>query len=676
LLDRAFAAARISELRSLIERHRKLYYEDNSPEISDAEYDALEKELTELEELYPEMKDASSPTGIVGGRPAKGFATVRHPVPMLSLENVFSDAELGEWFDRLERAAGTQASCFVGELKLDGLSVALHYSGGRLVKAATRGDGYTGEDVTANALRIGDVPAAIGTRDEVVVRGEIFMPLRQFREWNEKREEDGLSVFANPRNAASGSLRQIDPSVTASRPLSIFCYQIMKSGGPIPPTHWESLELMRKWGLPVEERSRRLASREEVVSYCRLWTENRSSLPFDADGVVVKLDRLDLREVAGSTGKAPRWAVAFKFPPEQAETVVSEIVVQVGRTGALTPVADLEPVKISGVTVSRVSLHNEEELRRKDVRKGDAVLIERAGGVIPYLVRTFPERRSADSAPFEFPEKCPACGSEVHKPEGEVVRRCANRSCKAQIKEAVRHFASREGMDIAGLGKALIDQLVENGLVARLSDIYLLDAPGILGLERMGDKSAGNLLAQIAESRKRPYRNLLYALGIRMVGEETAAALASAFPRMSDLAGASVEDLVKIEGVGEKVAAEIAEFFRNGENAAMIKALASHGLQMEGAPVEAGPLSRLTFVLTGTLQGMTRQQAKEALQRLGARVGASVTADTDFVVAGEDAGSKLKKAEKLKKKILDEESLKKILAGGPPPATAPDDNNH
>lgn len=668
MLDRAFAGSRIAELRRLIEKHRWLYYEDNAPEISDHEYDLLEKELRELESLYPELKTGTSPTDVVGGSVSKGFAPVAHPVPLLSLENAFDENELREWIVRVRKFTGTEVFSMVGELKFDGLSVALFYERGKLVKAATRGDGFVGEDVTANVMRIGDVPKEIANgSSELIIRGEIYMPLREFREFNEQREEAGLDVFANPRNAASGSLRQLDPKVTASRPLSIFCYQVMKSSDELPLSHWERLQAMKEWGLPVDGMSRLIATPDELSEFCRMMIDQRKDLPYDADGVVVKVDSIPLRERAGSTAKAPRWAIAFKFPPEQARTKVNEIVVQVGRTGALTPVANLEPVRIGGVTVSRVSLHNEDELRRKDVRPGDVVLIERAGGVIPYLVRVFTEERAPGTGEFRFPTSCPVCGSSVHKPEGEVILRCSNRNCKAQLKESIRHFASRNAMDITGLGKVLIEKLVENGVLGSIGNIYSLTQEKLAPLERMGIKSAANLVAEIEKSRTREYAKLLYALGIRMVGEETARELASHFPSIGELSSADEKELTQVEGVGPKVAAEIIEFFKTADNLELIETLKAAGLTMRGEKREAGPLDGLTFVLTGTLQGFTRNEAKEKLLALGAKVGSSVTADTDFVVAGEDTGSKLKKAEKLGKPILTEEEFRKILEGQPLP---------
>lgn len=663
VIDKEFAKKRIEELRSQIERHRKLYYEENAPVISDYEYDLLEKELKDLEEKFPEYKTKESPSEKVGGAVSKGFASVVHPFPLLSLENVYNEGEIKDWISRLERTVEKTDLEFVGELKFDGLSVALFYEFGKLSKAATRGDGTIGEDVTQNVLRINNVPKQIAFKEgTLIVRGEIYMPLKEFKEFNEKREEDGLEVFSNPRNAAAGSLRQLDPSITAQRPLSLYVYQIMNCTSKIPQTHYECLQLLSEWGLPVDSRTRLLSSEKEIVDFWREMVEKRDSLPYDADGVVIKLNSLELQKRAGSTAKAPRWAVAFKFPPEQAKTKIKEIVVQVGRTGALTPVANLEPVKIGGVVVSRVSLHNEEELKKKDVRVGDTVLIERAGGVIPYLVRVFEEERPPNSKEFVFPEVCPVCGNRIHKSEGEVIKRCSNRNCKAQLKEAIRHFASREGMDIAGLGKILIDKLVESGKVKTLSDLYLLNEKELALFERMGEKSAKNLIEEIEKSKNRSYDRLLYALGIRMVGEETAKVLAEKFYTIDLLKNANEEDLMKIQGVGPKVSKEIIEFFKVEDNVKLIENLKSLGLKMEGEKKEEGPLKGLTFVLTGTLSKMSRNEAKEILENLGGKVSNSVTKETNFLIVGREPGSKLEKAKKLNIKILDELEFEKLIS--------------
>lgn len=661
--DKDLIRKRIEDLRKQIEKHRKLYYEENAPVISDYEYDLLEKELKELEDKYPQYRSANSPTETVGGAVSKAFSPVIHSSPLLSLENVYNEGELNDWLIRLKRIVGNNDLECVGELKFDGLSVALFYENGRLVKAATRGDGNVGEDVTQNVFYIKDVPKEISFKNgQLVVRGEIYMPIKEFKELNEKREEEGLEVFANPRNAAAGSLRQIDPLVTARRPLSLFVYQIITCSSEIPPTHFECLNLLKKWGFPVDSFSRILRNSKEITDFYNEMVNMRNSFHYDADGIVIKLNSIALQNKAGSTAKSPRWAVAYKFPPEQAKTRINDIVIQVGRTGALTPVAILEPVKIGGVVVSRVSLHNEDEIRRKDVRVNDTVLIERAGGVIPYLVRVFFEERPPNSKTFIFPDSCPVCGSRIHKSEGEAIKRCSNKNCKAQLKEAIRHFASREGMDISGLGKIIIDKLVESGKLNSLSDIYFLTEKELYEIERMGEKSAKNLIEEIEKSKKRPYQRILYALGIRMVGVETAKILAEEFPSIDMLKNASEKDLMKIEGIGPKVSKEIVEFFRVEENLKLINKLKEAGLNFEGTKKVEGSLKGLTFVITGTLTKMTRARAKEILENLGGKVSDSVTKETDFLIVGEEPGSKLEKAKKLNIKIIDENEFYKLIS--------------
>ncbi len=665
-MDPREARERIQLLRREVERHRRLYYEENAPEISDAEYDRLERELRSLEAAFPDAVPGESPAEKVGGAVGRGFRPLPHPAPLLSLENTYDEGDLREWYDRACRLLGQESLECVAEIKLDGLSVALYYEGGRFARGATRGDGFVGEEVTANLRTLKTLPRTLaGGPPYLVVRGEVVIPVQAFVEMNARREEQGESPFANPRNAAAGSLRQIDPSVTAGRPLALFCYEILQMEGPPPGSQWETLEALRSWGLPVEPHARLCRGLPEILDACRHWTERRRDLPYDADGLVVKVNGREFQERAGSTAKSPRWAVAFKFPPEQAETVVEEIAVQVGRTGALTPVARLRPVRVGGVTVSSASLHNEEDLRRKDVRVGDAVLVERAGGVIPYVVGVRFEKRPVFALPFEFPSACPVCGGPVHRAEGEAILRCANRSCKAQLKEGLRHFASRDAMDIAGLGKVLVDQLVERGLVSSLADLYDLTLPALSALPRMAEKSASNLLAEIEKSKGRPFRNVLYALGIRQVGLETARDLAAAFPSLEALAGASEEELQAVEGVGPKVAREIRAFFEVPENREMVERLRRAGLRLaaEGGPSAPGPLSGLTFVLTGTLASRSRSEAKAALEALGARVAGSVSAKTTAVIEGPGAGSKREEALRLGVPLLDEAALERLLAG-------------
>lgn len=665
-MDPREARERIPFLRREVERHRRLYYEENAPEISDAEYDRLERELRSLEAAFPEAAPGESPAEKVGGAVGRGFNPLPHPVPLLSLENTYDEGDLREWYDRVRRLLGQESLECVAEIKLDGLSVALYFEGGRFARGATRGDGFVGEEVTANLRTLKTLPRTLaGGPPYLVVRGEVVIPVQAFVEMNARREEQGESPFANPRNAAAGSLRQIDPSVTAGRPLALFCYEILQMEGPLPGSQWETLEALRSWGLPVEPHARLCRGLPEILEACRSWTERRRDLPYDADGLVVKVNGREFQERAGSTAKSPRWAVAFKFPPEQAETVVEEIAVQVGRTGALTPVARLRPVRVGGVTVSSASLHNEEDLRRKDVRVGDTVLVERAGGVIPYVVGVRFEKRPVFALPFEFPSACPVCKGPVHRAEGEAILRCANRSCKAQLKEGLRHFAGRDAMDIAGLGKVLVDQLVERGLVSSLADLYDLTLPALSALPRMAEKSASNLLAEIEKSKGRPFRNVLYALGIRQVGLETARDLAAAFPSLPALAAASEEDLQAVEGVGPKVAREIRAFFEVPENLDMLERLRRAGLSLAADEVPAAPrpLSGLTFVLTGTLASRSRSEAKAALEALGARVAGSVSAKTTAVIEGPGAGSKREEALRLGVPLLDEASFERLLDG-------------
>lgn len=660
-IEKEFAKNRIEELRKEIEKHRKLYYDENSPEIGDFEYDNLERELKNLEELYPEFKLPTSPTFKVGGSVSKGFRPVPFLVPLLSLDNVYNEEEFRDWLNRLYKIVGNDVD-FVCEMKFDGLSVVLFYEEGKLIRAATRGDGYTGEDVTQNVLTIEDVPKEIPDKSkELVVRGEVYIRIDDFVKLNEERDEEGLPPFANPRNAAAGSLRQLDPTITAKRPLSMFVYQILHSTSYFLKSQFECLKKLKSLGFKVDENSRVLKSEREIVEYYKEMSVKRTTFPYDADGIVVKLNSISLQEKAGNTAKAPRWAVAFKFPPDVAKTKVKEIVVQVGRTGALTPVAILEPVKIGGVVVSRVSLHNEEEVKRKDVRVNDTVLIERAGGVIPYLVKVIKEERQSNSKEFEFPQNCPVCGSKVHKVEGEVISRCPNKNCKAQLKESIYHFASRGAMDISGLGKALIDKLVEENIVKSLSDIYHLDKETLENLERMGEKSAQNLLKEITKSKSRSYDKFLYGLGIRMVGEETASLLSDNFTTIDKLISSKEEDLTSIDGIGPKVAREIVEFFRNEENLKLIEEFRKIGIKMESEEKGSLPLSGLTFVITGSLTSFSREKAKELLKNLGAKVGSSITSKTDYLVVGDKPGSKLAKARSLNVKTISEDEFKEVL---------------
>ncbi len=665
------ARRRSAWLRSEIERHRRLYYVDNSPEIADSEYDALESELRALEERHPELRSDDSPTAKVGGAPAPGLAAVPHRVPMLSLENAYSEEEAREWEGRLRRALeidGGIPLAYVGELKIDGLSVSLLYEDGRLAQALTRGDGRVGEDVTANVRTLSGVPSQVrGAAGRLEVRGEVFFPLEEFRRLNSERQEAGLEPFANPRNAAAGSIRLLDPRQTAERRLTAFLYQMMDASARGLRTHWEALERLRAWGFPVNPHARRLACLDEALGMCRQWRERREELDYEIDGVVLKLDELALQERAGSTAKSPRWALAYKFPSQQARTRVLGIQVQVGRTGALTPVAVLEPVPLGGTTISRATLHNEEEVRRLDVRVGDTVIIEKGGEVIPKVVRVVAEERPPGAPPFEMPRQCPECRSSTFRAEGEVVSRCTNPACPARIRESLLHFASRRAMDIEGLGEALVDQLLGRALVRDMADLYALDSDPLAGLERMGEKSAENLLRQIDKSRRLPLHRLLHGLGIRFVGERTAQQIARHFGTLERLAAADEEALMEVEDVGPRVAASVRAFFSEERNRRLLERLTRAGLTLEEPSADApasGPFAGKTVVLTGSLEGYSRQQAASLIEARGGKVTGSVSRSTDYVLAGADPGSKLEKARALGVAVLSERDFRRMLGEG------------
>jgi len=672
LHDKSQASRRAEELRREIWHHRRRYYVDDSPEISDAEYDALERELRALEEAHPELAAADSPTRRVGVEPLSDLVTLPHAIPMLSLDNTYSLEELGEWEARLRRVLGAEHSEeleYSGELKIDGVSISLIYENGALARAVTRGDGFQGEEVTANARTIRSLLLRLPRRVEhAEVRGEVFFPLEEFRELNRRREEAGEPPFANPRNAAAGTLRLLDPRLTAARPLDLFVWQLLEvRGWKAPTSHWESLTLAKELGFKINPNTRTLRGMKEVEAFCVEMQGLRDTLPYEVDGCVIKLNALAQQRRAGQTARAPRWAVAFKFAARQATTTVREIRVQVGRTGALTPVAILEPVSLAGATISRCTLHNEEELRRKDVRAGDRVLIERGGDVIPKIVKVILEARPTDPepAPFAWPEACPVCGSKLLKEEEEVISRCTNLSCPARLRESLLHFASRRAMDIEGLGEALVDQLLKRRMVENVASLYHLEHSALSGLERMAEKSAANLRGQIERSRERDLSRVLYALGIRFVGERTAELLAEAFPEMDDLMEAGEEALQRVPEIGPRVAATIRQFFGQERNRAVVRRLREAGVRMKHAPslppAGAGALSGRTFVLTGTLPGLTREDASRMIARHGGKVTTSVSRKTSFVVAGEDAGSKLEKAKALGVPVLDEAALLRLV---------------
>jgi DNA ligase (NAD+) len=662
-------AARIDALRAEIRRHDHLYYVETRPEVSDAEYDRLVQELRALEAAHPELVTPDSPTQTVGGRRAATFAPVEHRVAMLSLDNATSEADLAEFEARLGRALPGAAFAYVCEPKVDGLGVALLYERGRLSRGATRGDGRVGEDITANLLTIAGIPrrlsGPLARTQSLEVRGEVYMAREDFRRLNAALEEAGEPVFANPRNAAAGAVRQKDPAVTASRPLSIVCYHVSHCEPSRFLGHWQTLQALRESGFPVSPRAERCPDLDAVIGYCRRLEAERDALGYDADGVVVKVDDLEQQRRLGATAHHPRWAVAYKFAARQATTRVLEILVNVGKTGALTPAARLEPVELAGVTVSSVSLHNEDEVRRKDVRVGDTVLIERAGDVIPYLVQVVASKRPRGSQPFRMPERCPACGARAERPPGEVIWRCTSTACPAQLKERLLHWGSRRAMDIEGLGEVVVGQLVDRGLVKDVADLYGLTVEEVEALERLARKSATNLVTAIEASRARGLARVLNGLGIRMVGERAAQILASRFGTMQRLMAAGEAEIAEIYGLGQKAAASVVAFLAEPRNRETIRRLAAAGVDLteRGAAEGPRPLAGKTLVLTGSLRSMTRDQARDLITRLGGRVTGSVSRKTDFVVVGEEAGSKAEDARRLGVPTLSEEEFLALTGG-------------
>ncbi len=657
-----------ASLRRQIERHNYLYYVLDAPEIPDAEYDRLLRRLQALEARYPELVTPDSPTQRVGAQPAEGFAEVRHAVPMLSLANAFSDEEARDFDRRVRERLGRDGPVdYAVEPKLDGLAVSLRYEGGVLVQGATRGDGTVGEDVTQNVRTIRSVPLRLlGEAPPRVleVRGEVIMTHEGFARLNREQEARGEKTFANPRNAAAGSLRQLDPRITATRPLEFFAYGIGETAGwRLPRRHSEVLARLRDWGLRINHHARRVKGIEACLAYHREMLRERARLPYDIDGVVYKVDRLDWQAALGNVARAPRWALAHKFPAQEELTVLRGIEVQVGRTGALTPVAKLDPVFVGGVTVTSATLHNEDEIRRKDVRIGDTVIVRRAGDVIPEVVGVVKSRRPRRARRFKMPDRCPVCGSRVERLEGEAVARCTGGLyCPAQRREAIRHFASRRAMDIEGLGDKLVAQLDEKGLVRDVADLYRLERGQLAGLARMGEKSADNLIRALERSKHTTLARFLYALGIRNVGEATAQALAEHFGDLDAIMRARREALEAVPDVGPVVAESIHNFFREPHNQQVIRKLLRAGVSWPRVRQQAaGPLAGKTFVLTGTLAGMTRDEAKARLQALGAKVTGSVSRKTDYVVVGSDPGAKADKAAALGVPRLDEAAFLRLL---------------
>ncbi|HLG13669.1 MAG TPA: NAD-dependent DNA ligase LigA [Blastocatellia bacterium] len=724
--DKAKVRAEIDHLRETIRHHDERYYVLSEPEISDYEYDELMNRLRKLEEAHPELISPDSPTQRVAGRPAEGFPEYRHRVPMLSLDNSYSVEELKEWDQRVRRGAGREIIEYVAELKVDGLSISAIYKNGVMTKGVTRGDGTIGEDVTPNVRTIRSLPLSIrreafqlpsgagkkrrrehdgpaadlgliSMEDEIEVRGEVYLPAEEFRRLNAERAEQELPPFANPRNAASGTMKSLDARVVAGRKLDVFCYDVLVDGRKPLATHWGALDRLARAGFRVNPTRALCSSIEEVMAFCEKMGDERDDLGYEIDGVVVKVNSTALQEELGSTSKAPRWAVAYKYPPRQATTILRDITVQVGRIGTLTPVAELEPVLLAGTTVSRASLHNEDQIRRLGVMIGDYVLIEKAGEIIPQVVKVIESKRTgrkAELRPFVMPRHCPACGEEVVRLRGEVAWRCVNSACPAKIRAGLKLFASRRAMRIEGLGEALIEQLVspridyddegkpilaKDGepvkkapLVADFADLYHLKRhrDELIALERMGEKSADNVLAQIDESRDNDLARLIYGLGIRHVGERTAQILAGAFESVDELMEASEEQLAEIFEIGPVVAESIHEWFHEPRNRELIGRLKEAGVNTErkstGEAAAAGERRNFEgkqFVLTGKLEGFTRDGAKELIERRGGRVTSSVTKKTDYVVVGDDPGSKLDRARELGIMTLDETAFRELLGG-------------
>jgi len=691
------ARRRVGQLRDLIERHNHCYYVLNRPEISDREYDLLLRELEDLETKHPSLRSPHSPTQRVGEKLTEGFATITHAIPMLSIANTYSQEELREFDDRVKRLLGlSQEIEYVVELKIDGVAVALRYEDGLLLNGATRGDGVQGDDITANIRTVREVPlrlaAAKGRRGRVLeVRGEVYLDRAGFDALNQQRGKTGEPLFANPRNAAAGSLKLLDPAEVARRPLQSFFYGIGETDYDLPPTHAERLVFLEKMRLRVNPERTVCRSIEAVIEKTVEWETRRRSLPYDTDGLVIKVNRIEYWDRLGATAKSPRWLVAYKFSAEQAVTTLNEIVVQVGRTGAITPVANLEPVFLAGTVVSRATLHNADEVKRKDVRVGDQVVIEKAGEIIPQVVRPLTELRTGKEKPFEFPTKCPCCGSPLLFSEEEVAVRCENASCPDQIKDRLLHFGQRNAMDIEGLGTQIVEQLVEKLSVRRFGDLYRLTHDQVVGLERMGPKSADNLLKAIEASKTRPLWALLFGLGIRHVGLQSAKDLAAHFGNLDALRKATREELQQVEGIGEIVAESIASFFHNPDNAAMLDDLLSCGVkppsragrQPVATPAAAGaaratagvadavaagapesPIAGKTFVLTGTLSTMSRSDATARIEALGGKTSSSVSSKTDYVLVGDEPGSKLDKARQLGVKTLTEKEFLRLLEKG------------
>lgn len=667
-LDKKEAKSEIDRLREELRYHEYKYYVEDNPEISDSEYDEMMNRLIELEEEYPDFKSEDSPSARVGGTPIDAFEKVQHSQQMLSLDNAFNGEDLKDFDSRIERNLASEINYdYVVEHKIDGLALIIRYENGRLKLALTRGDGQVGENVTANVKTIAAIPLKLNKEIDIELRGEVYIPEDKFKELNEKRFDDDLEPFANPRNAAAGSIRQLDPKIAAERPLSFLAYDIinLETGDQIK-THLDELELLKKIGFKVGWYQQE-SSIEKIVEICGDWVEKEEELNYGIDGMVIKLNQLELREELGSTSKAPRWAIAYKFPAQQKTTFVKDIIISIGRTGALTPTAMLEPVEVDGSTVSRATLHNEDEIRRKDVRIGDKVLIQKAGDIIPEVVKVIKDVRTGDEKEFVMPEQCPACNSEVFKDPDEAVHRCLNVGCPAKLREKIIHFASRDAMNIDGLGPSIIDKLLEAELISDFGDLYYLKHEELIELERLGDKSAENLLEAIEKSKGRSFDRVIYALGIRHVGSRTASLITAEYSSIDELEEADIEDLSAINEVGEVIAESIVNFFASEENLEVVNKLAESGIKMSLEKNEdeiEEIFSGMNFVLTGSLEGYTRKEAKEIIENRGGRVTSAVSSKTDILVVGDNPGSKLEQARDNDVRVLDETEFNNLLKEG------------
>ncbi|MDP2895425.1 MAG: NAD-dependent DNA ligase LigA [bacterium] len=661
------AARRIQSLRREIHRHNRLYYIENQPEISDAEYDALMKKLIELEQAYPGLVTPDSPSQRVGGEPLEAFGTVEHAIPMLSLDNTYSKEEVLAFDARIKKALSVRPDIeYVAEPKIDGVAVSLRYEDNVFIQGSTRGNGLVGDDITANLKAIRTIPLRLeGDRIRLLeVRGEVYMPRQAFEKLNEEKEDAGEEPFANPRNAAAGSLKLLDPRISARRKLDIVVHSLGQMEGVSFETHYQFLNTARKLGFKVNEGFALFKGIEKTMEYCDEWEEKRDSLPYEIDGMVIKVNQLALREVLGTTSKSPRWAFAYKFKARQASTVLQDIQVQVGRTGVLTPVAILEPVRLAGTVISRATLHNADEVRRKDIRVGDTVLIEKGGDVIPKVVKVVTTKRTGKEKPFAMPDRCPVCSSKVIQVEGEVAIRCTNIACAAQLKNRLKHFGSRGAMDIEGLGEVLVSQLVDKGLIKDPADLYALDVETVANLERMGKKSAQNLIDAIEGSKKRDYSRVIFALGIPAVGTRAADLLAEYFPSVDEFARATAEELQSVPEVGPRTAEGIVRFFTEEANRNVIAKLKAAGVNMASSARPVSLDERFvgkTFVLTGVLSGMTRSDAEQKIKQRGGKTSGSVSRNSDYVIVGENPGSKYDKALQLGVRTLSEAEFVKML---------------